>query len=267
MDTHGSIGIRDPRLPPDLSTHPASPLRWRWEYLERQGGPLLRHGRFFCALEESTQPAAIMGHPRISASEAQARVAQLIELVGVLMGRLDARARGARPCLEPRSAHSKSVVAAVQTWSGIQLTLLQAHYGDSDRRLDLAALEEAFLYFASGRLRVPVVGVRGMGEPDSAYYFAFAEFALLAVELGIDADLWEAQLPHLIWTQAVYAHMQRPIGAGPHRFHDYRPRGKERVFDPALADLARASVASLRTRDELETAHTESCRRTFGDLQ
>lgn len=249
-------------LPPDLASFDGSPQTWRWLHIERVGGLDLRHARFFCALDECTDPRAVAAHPRLDESERKSRMQQLGRLVQFLESRLDARALDAGPAMPAGGVDG--VRAAVETWSRIQLDLLFAAYGTSERELDLERVEEGFLRFSSGALRVPVHGRRGIGEPDSAFYFSFAEFALLACELGIEVDTWESLLPALIWTQDVYTHMQRPIGPGPHRFRRYGPRGKERIFDPAVAVEARAEIQGIRTRAELEALHTRHCRAAFG---
>ncbi|MBK8177609.1 MAG: hypothetical protein IPK67_01610 [Planctomycetes bacterium] len=156
---------------------------------------------------------------------------------------------------------------ALRLWSRIQATLLVHFFGRADGSLDLERIAEAFLLFSAGALRIPVVARRGVGEPDSAYYFAFAEFALLSLEHDIDPQVWAAVLPHLVWTQEVYAHMQRPPGPGPHRFHEYAPRGRERSFSLAVAAEARERCRGLTSPAELAALHGRHCREAFGDLQ
>ena len=256
-----------PELPADLRTYEQSPQRWRWKYIERLQGRAAHHARFFCSLDEASNRKVVAAHPNISAADRKTRLPHLGQLVKLMLQRLDARAKDSitGPYFEAQSAQLQAAREAAQAWSRIQLSLLLAYYGIGERELDLALVEEAFLMFASGELRVPVAGKRGHGEPDSAYYFAFAEFALLAAELGIDADLWEPQLPHLIWTQGVYVHMQRPLGPPPYRFHKYSPRGRERKFNPLVAAAARELVRGLRERKQLEAVHTQNCRTAFGE--
>jgi hypothetical protein len=253
-------------LPADLRTFDASPQRWRWKHVESLRGRVGHHARFFCALEEVSDPQAISLHPGIPPAERGLRQAHLGQVIRVMLERLAARARNdfAQACFDQDSEELSLVRDAVATWSRIQACLVRHYYGLGERELDLAALEEAFLLFAGGELRVPVAGRRGIGEPDSAYYFGHAEFALMACDLGIDGELWRAQLPHLIWTQGVFVHMQRPVGAPPHRFHDYAPRGKERVFSLSVAADARETTRGKRGRDELEHVHTFNCRTAFG---
>jgi len=70
-------------------------------------------------------------------------------------------------------------------------------------------LDRAFARFASGRLRlhqvgdVPDVAITD-GAPDGPGIFLWAEVALLAVEFGIDADVWLDLLPGLIQAEELY---------------------------------------------------------------
>jgi hypothetical protein len=254
-------------LPADLATHPASPLAWRWDWLERHQVTLERPARFFCALDESSWREALRVHPALAEEERQGRIQSLEFLVRVILARLDARASD-RP-LGPAAAPGDDtrLREALGLWSRIQTTLLVHFFGRADGSLDLERIAEAFLLFSAGALRIPVVARRGVGEPDSAYYFAFAEFALLSLEHDIDPQVWAAVLPHLVWTQEVYAHMQRPPGPGPHRFHEYGPRGRERSFSLAVAAEARERCRGLSSPAELAALHGRHCREAFGDLQ
>ena len=234
--------------------------------------------RFFCSLDECSSREAIRAHPALPSAERERRIGELLSLVALLLARLDARASGriGDPSLAPESTDVRARAAAVRTWSRVQLELLTDAYGldvtagstgESGRRFDREALAEGFLAFAGGLLRLQVVGRRGIGEPDGAHYFAFAEFALLAIDLGIDREAWEELLAPLVWTQEVFAHMQRPPGEPPHRFHEFAPRGRERVFDARVAVRARESALALGSARELAELHAEHCRETFGDRQ
>jgi len=256
-------------LPPDLRTYDESPWAWRWKHVEGLRGQVAHHSRFFCSFEEASDPRVITAHPAIADADRSVRLAHLGQVSQVMLARLAARGKNqlSLPCFDPASPELAGVRGPVETWSRIQAALIRGYYGIGERELDLEGLEEAFLLFSSGELRVPAAGRRGLGEPDSAYYFGFAEFALMACDLRIDAELWRAQLPHLIWTQGVFVYMQRPVGAPPYRFHQYAPRGRERVFRLHVAADARDKVRGKRGREELAGVHTRNCREAFGDLQ
>ena len=255
-------------LPADLRTHPQSAMSWRWRYVATLSGERARHSHYFATLDEATEPNVILNHPAIPAAERGARLKAMGVVSDVLLQRLNHRAHGNTkgPLFGHASKELEAVREAANTWSRIQCDIVRAYYGNAGRQLDLDGLEWAYLMFAAGELRVPLAGRRGIGEADSGYYFAFAEFALLAIELGIEAQVWEPLLPTLVWTQDVYVHMQRPMGPRPHQFHQFGPRGSERVFTLSMAADARAKLRGVVGHELCARQHTQNCREAFGDL-
>ena len=82
--------------------------------------------------------------------------------------------------------------------------------------------------FANGELRLQLPSnLAWTTQPSSAYYFFFAEFALLAIDLGVDVPVWSKLLNVLVRTQrmvfSVYKASVRKPGFG-----DYSPCS----FDP-----------------------------------
>jgi hypothetical protein len=75
-----------------------------------------------------------------------------------------------------------------------------------------ADLGDIFCRFAAGHLRRLVSVDRGLPErvdivvtePDSYFVFLFAEFAIAALEHGIDTELWNSLLPWLVKMQRLY---------------------------------------------------------------
>lgn len=255
-------------LPADLRTHPESTMSWRWRYVATLSGERARHSHYFATLDEATEPSVILKHPAIPAAERGARLKAMGDVSDVLLQRLHQRAQGHTkgPLFRPASEELEAVREAAKTWSRIQCDIVRAYYGTAGHGLDLDGLEWAYLMFVAGELRVPLAGRRGIGEADSGYYFAFAEFALLASDLKIDAQVWDALLPILVWTQAVYVHMQRPMGPKPHQFHQFGPRGSERVFTLSVAADARAKLREGVGHESCARLHMQNCREAFGDL-
>lgn len=252
-------------LPPELDTYAGSPMTWRWNYIAGLDVPWARHAAYFCALDEATDAAAVMAHPEIPQPERRQRLADMGKVATVLVERIRARAAGKNggALFAKTSPRLGELRAAVKKWSKLQLSLLRGYYPATPRGMDLEAIDEAYLMFVSGEMRVPLVGRRGIGEADSAYYFAFAEFALLAIDLSVDTADWRKVLPTLVWTQLIYCDMQRPLGRGPYGFHDYLPRGRDRSFRCAMLTSARAKCAGVKTLDGWRAAHARHCRDAF----
>jgi len=87
--------------------------------------------------------------------------------------------------------------------SDVQLTIFERHFG-STGELDLEPIERAFEMFANREL----ILVGDGGQPNGAEYFLFAEFALLAIDHGIDA--WKWLLPTFVRTQRIFMRTYRP---------------------------------------------------------
>ena len=88
--------------------------------------------------------------------------------------------------------------------------LFERYFTDTAGDLDMTPLEEAFEKFANGELRDPNEGENPDYEPDSGFYFAFAEFALVAIEANIDQDVWSPLLNALVRTQEVFLSAYQP---------------------------------------------------------
>ena len=103
------------------------------------------------------------------------------------------------------------------------------------------------------------------GEPDSAFEFSFGEWALLAIDSGIDVDFWSTLAPGLIQSQEIYMRVYRPDGPGPFQYNDYRPhnfREENKVSTAFKIDLA-AKYSNL-SMEELRLAMGRNC---FGAFQ
>jgi hypothetical protein len=248
-------------LPEELRTWDTSPLAWRWKYLAGLQGDFVQHARYFCALDEATDPNCVLKHPALQNGAGARRMQTMGPLKDFLHQRILLRSRSEldSALFRANSEQHCAARAAVLLFSQLQLALLRAFYGAPASDLELESVSWAYLMFASGELRVPVAGTRGIGEADSAFFFAFAEFALLACEHDIEAQTWERVLRPFVAAQGVYVHMQRPLGPRPSPFHKYAPRGSERVFTLAVANDSRARVRHAHTREELAAVHTANC--------
>lgn len=155
---------------------------------------------------------AFMGSTALLNSSAEAERAFREELigrpghgmVGMLWERIKRRHSDAGDV--PENVASRARIAYL---SALQLDVLNDHFGD--RGLDEIA--DCYARFACGELYLSTLsGVIDSdnpprvsnGAPNSALAFCFAEFAFLAIEMGIDAKQWKRLLPTLVAVQEIY---------------------------------------------------------------
>ncbi|MBL8747058.1 MAG: hypothetical protein JNK58_11980 [Phycisphaerae bacterium] len=126
--------------------------------------------------------------------------------------------------------------------SAVQLEILDAHYPAGSGE----AVRQAYEWFATGDLFLrllpdPQAGkwqdseYVSNGGPNSANAFCFAEFALLAIEWGVDADRWLALLPALVGVQELFAHAFGEVRSGEIQrlpFVEYMPTSPRNINGP-----------------------------------
>lgn len=137
----------------------------------------------------------------VPAGELQSRVEQVLALIEFLRLRLKIRASG----FTPTSRYPRRWVA-----------YFSAIFLDCDHVLVEHTPVSAFSFFSAGYLRRTLKlkdqpdHITASGEPDSCFVYLFAEFALLCLEQGVDADRWRPRLQALIAMQSVYCFRVAP---------------------------------------------------------
>jgi hypothetical protein len=121
----------------------------------------------------------------------------------LLWSRLERRAYGTGQVRSDIASRSR-----IAYLSALQLEVLNDHFGDQSR----AAVARSYEMFACGDLQLKMltpadyseIRCLSNGAPNSALAFCFAEFAFLAIEMGIDAKQWKRHLPALVAVQEIY---------------------------------------------------------------
>ena len=155
----------------------------------------------------------IQAHPNL-AHKAQ-READVNRVAAELLRRRDIRAAvaltGGIATFAPFAAGS-ALRASVVRLSRAQLELFREYFEDGRGGIDFTALRVCFERFANGQLRSPIAADRakGVGEPNSNFYFLFAEFAFLCESSGIEAASWMQALRVFVGTQEIFMHVYRP---------------------------------------------------------
>jgi outer membrane protein OmpA-like peptidoglycan-associated protein len=155
------------------------------------------------------RPFGIDANPNLTADQKAQRKADVFKLIPMLLARRNNRASAAlgQPAATPIPALD---LDAAKRLSEVQLQLFFESFAAPGNTLDLAAFRRAFYDFANGDLRTPEIGPNaGVGEPDSAAFFLFAEFAFLCIENGIRAQVWTEILPWFVSAQEIFIYVYR----------------------------------------------------------
>jgi len=156
------------------------------------------HCSYFFHIERMSVPPLAACDPKLTESDRTALAAAENAISGFLVNRLELRHLDRDVT---RTVATPVVHEAVEKIAGI---FAGAHTLTADQ-------VSAYRRFASGRLRISVSRQRPHSplvcfEPDSAAIFLFAEFALLALELNIERQLFQSLLPILVEIQAIYVY-------------------------------------------------------------
>lgn len=124
-------------------------------------------------------------------------------------------------------------------------------------------IARGFNAFASGEYDLGCDN--GYGEPDSAYFLFFAEFAFVAADTDLpEAPLWRALLPALVASQKTYLKAYEPPPGAPRvwqswRFSNIVPKLRAAPDASALRCLWREEGADLYRRWKLAPPSLEEC--------
>jgi hypothetical protein len=190
----------------------------------------------------------------------------IIKIAGILAERV--QLRGARSFFEGGIPSTEELIAIggasrdeVQYLSNLQLAIYRRNYGSPT---DYSAVGIAFASFANGEMRF-VGGVRN-AEPDSAFEFSFAEFALTAIDFGVDVSEWTALLPQLAKSQRVFMEVYRPANPQP-TYREWLAENfdETRQVDEAFKGQLQEEFAGLSTQQIAEKVGQNAARAFAGD--
>jgi OmpA family len=184
----------------------------------------------------------IPAHPNLP-RKAQ-READVKTMAGELTRRRDQRAAAALagrvPAQRPLAVGTALRSIALRL-SDAQLALFREYFDDGRGGIDFVALQNCFARFANGQLRSPLAAdqAKGVGEPNSDFFFLFAEFAFLCVASRIRPSLWTQALRAFVGTQEIFMHVYRrspvsppPAVGAPLPSCPLDPRGRPGVRHP-----------------------------------
>jgi hypothetical protein len=207
---------------------------------------------FFAEYELRFNPSEIFGiptNPRMSDTQKENRIADITTMVPFLEDGLKRRAGEAlmRRTLAARTVPS-TLTPVARRLSTAQIDLFREFFPDNAGGINFESFQFSFELFANGELGDEDVGL-GFGEPDSAFYFLFAEFAFLCIDSDIDKAVWTKALRPFVKTQEIFMHIYRrsphvkppPVGA---------PLPKPRATPRPLSDFSFGNFNPVGRSDE-----------------
>lgn len=190
---------------------------------------------------------------------ARSREQAVTYVCAILRSRLQeriARLRGGKlPVLEPMDR--RFAIPQAEQLSRMQLALIKKRFPAANGGFALDRYEDAFTKFSNGELRWFVTSVqRRAGDAASGYYFLFAEFALSAIESGIDQDAWQSLAPVMVRCQWIAGRVYEFAGFDKARF-----KGTIAITKTEKNKLAKQHGSSL---EALCTAHARNAAEALG---
>lgn len=186
---------------------------------------------FFAEYDNQTYPPLIPINQNIPEEERQIRVFIIMKAADIMAKRVMLRGlyaqRGEVPdseeltairFVDPRGNINEPLrLEEVQYLSEIQRPIFERNHGTPP---EIESVAESFEVFANGEIRF--IGGVSNAEPDSAYEFSFAEFALTCVQFGVDAQFWGNLAPAIAMSQEIFMQVYRPTSSEPFGYRDYR---------------------------------------------
>ncbi|MGH3802964.1 MAG: hypothetical protein ACRDTD_23100, partial [Pseudonocardiaceae bacterium] len=166
----------------------------------------------------------VQANERMNKDARDRRRTEVATMADELVKRRNNRAWDALAGLIPAPAPvTGGLIAIADSLSDAQLALYRECFPGGTSVIDFSHFADCFEKFANGELRDPAAGggIEGVGEPDSAFFFLFAEFALLCIDSKLNDWLWKDALRVFVMTQEIFMHVYRadqrapapPVGA------------------------------------------------------
>lgn len=175
--------------------------------------------RYFRELDLKTNPTLLQERGRATGCPRPQPFESLVKVIaGLLIERLHARVTGVPMPAAPPTCESVLL-------SALQLHLLETHIGGRNSPDWASLVASVFASFASGRLLLDIRAARNAaaerarsrssnGGPNSAFVFLFAEFAVAAIDSGVDAEAWSELLSGFVTAAEIYVRCYGQLSNG-----------------------------------------------------
>jgi len=237
----------------------------------RDGRTRTPYRRFFFELDCQAEPHL---RTRLSSNRCDDLERNIDMAVGkAVRGRWAQRLReqAARPLSYTPYRYAATYREQVGFVSELFLQLLTRHFATARGNLDFERLGEAFELFVNGELRLYLPGLEAWTtQPSSGSFLLFAEFALLAVECGVQPEVWTRIANVFVRTQRAYCRVYAPHGdPGPWKRFDYTACNydEDRTLTPREMSALRKEFEGLSFEELAVAAAHHACRYMPGELE
>jgi hypothetical protein len=234
---------------PDINLAPSFPISSNEEtekFWTTRGKARCSCKEFFAEYDKRFNPEDVRNNKDMTDEQKTRRIDAVEKLLDTLIDRRDVRAEAARIGNKPKvddlpDPPARDLIAHL---SEAQLDLFRECFPDGAGGIDYGTVQDCFEKFANGELRNPDKPKER--EPDSGYYFLFAEFAFLALAESVNASEWAKLLRTFVKTQEIFINTYRPPQPNP-TLDDYTPD-------------------HFQARQQSDDARKKQLRRTYDDL-
>lgn len=164
-------------------------------------------GDLFTELDDNTLAPRIDANPNLTPAQKTRNKEAVRSILEIARDRFKDREEKAKkkevpPGNEPPLPPDKK--RDLEHVSKIMLDIFKSHCPDGSGGINYGCIQDCFEKFANGELRKPSSSIPGDGEPNGAFYFLFAEFAILAIKENVDSLIWSQILKTFVKTQEIF---------------------------------------------------------------
>lgn len=182
---------------------------------------IVHYQEFFEEYENKLNPMLINKNNQLSKEEKTRLIQVISDVHSILKARLLKRGLASKEGgrIPNHTELPNAAIDDIQYLSNKQLQLYKEFFNGFREQSNFDQFHECFELFSNGEIR----GTKypGQGQPDSSDEFLFSEFAIQAIELNIDVEIWSELLKTFVKSQEFFIQVYRPDGIEVPTLRDY----------------------------------------------
>ncbi|MDN3015697.1 hypothetical protein PH210_05670 [Paenibacillus sp. BSR1-1] len=182
---------------------------------------IVQFQEFFEEYENQFHPMLINNNIQLSKEEKTRRIQVINDVYTILLARLLKRGLASKEGgrIPKHTELPNAAIDDIQYLSNKLLQLYKEFFNGFHDQSNFHRFHECYELFSNGEIR----GTKypGQGQPDSSDEFLFSEFAIQAIELNIDVEIWCELLKTFVKSQEIFIQVYRPKGIEVPTLEDY----------------------------------------------